>query len=164
VHHFLAPQSAVPHFAAIANALREIVLNQDAYDKQSYAPTNLNEVLPWTSTRLRSPTKVFVISDFFPLPNESALRSLGRHDLVCVHLNAFHVPVHGMLRVRDAEGQATKVIDVSGKRGATRLQKLREQHSLALSDLCKRVGATYLLLQEKADEQLLLFMRRRSIR
>jgi uncharacterized protein (DUF58 family) len=109
IERFVPPRKGVDHALSIA---------RDAlYLEPKGRTTDLALALRSAASLLKQRAVVFVVSDFLSAGYEKALKTLNRrHDVVALPITdprETDLPARGLVRLRDAETGATRVVDLS---------------------------------------------------
>ncbi len=146
----------------ILHIIREL-LNQDTESKA----TDLGLALEYFNNIQKKRSVAFLMSDFIDTGYTKALQlAARRHDLVGIHIydnveKSF--PNVGLLRIRDAETGAIRVIDTSSKQLRERHKQWFEKHTDQFKEEFLRTGSDVLSISTDQDyvRALLGFFKRR---
>ncbi len=107
--------------------------------------TDLESALRFLGRVLRRRAVVFLVSDWFAVSFEQALKLLARrHEIVAVHVSdplEESLPAKGLLRVRDLETGQTRLVDVGSPAARREWRAGHARRERALADVLLRARA-----------------------
>jgi len=162
VEKYLPPKKGKSHILRI---IRELI-----YHKPVGKKTNLEDALIYFNNVIKKRCTSFVLSDFLTDGYESALTiAAKKHDVIGLHIydeKEMMLPKVGLMRVRDAETGAERVIDTSSKKLRDKYNQWFVDHERYFKEAFVKTGSDMLSIRTDDDyvKSLLKFFKRRGKR
>ncbi len=147
VEHYVPPGKGRSHVMRILNDLLSF--------EPKHRGTKIGPALDFLGHVTKKQSVVFLVSDFQAAGHEDSLTALARrHDLIAAIIadeNERDLPVVGLLRVRDAETGATRIVDTSSAEIRNGFRRSVRTHRQELHDLFEEVDIDYFDVMTGAD-------------
>ncbi len=162
VEKYLPPKKGKSHILRI---IRELI-----YHKPVGKKTNLEDALIYFNNVVKKRCTSFVLSDFLTEGYESALTiAAKKHDVIGLHIydeKEMMLPKVGLMRVKDAETGAERIIDTSSKKLRDKYHQWFLDHEQYFKEAFVKTGSDTLSIRTDDDyvKSLLKFFKRRGKR
>jgi len=162
VEKYLPPKKGKSHILRI---IRELI-----YHKPAGKKTNLEDALIYFNNVMKKRCTSFVLSDFLTDGYESALTiAAKKHDVIGLHIydeKEMMLPKVGLIRVKDAETGAERIIDTSSKKLREKYNQWFLDHEKYFKEAFVKTGSDTLSIRTDDDyvKSLLKFFKRRGKR
>lgn len=160
IEKYIPPQKGKKHILRI---IRELI-----YHKPEGNETNLESALVYLNNVIKKRSICFILSDFLTSGYESALTIASRrHDMIGLHIydeKEEELPNVGLLRVKDAETGAIKVVDTSSSKLRKAYQDWFSNHQNYYKQVFSKSGSDTVRIKTDDDyvKALLKFFKRRG--
>ena len=160
IEKYIPPQKGKKHILRI---IRELI-----YHKPEGNETNLESALVYLNNVIKKRSICFILSDFLTSGYESALTiAARRHDMIGLHIydeKEEQLPNVGLLRVKDAETGAIKVVDTGSKKLRKAYQDWFSDHQNYYKQVFSKSGSDTVRIKTDDDyvKALLKFFKRRG--
>ena len=147
----------------ILRIIRELI----SHDRQSTG-TDLKLALEYLTNIQKKRAIVFCLSDYITSGYETALNIVSRkHDIVGIHIydkSERELPNAGLIRMKDAETGAERIIDTSVKKVRENYAQWFENHENTFKNSFNKSGSDVLSIQTDEDyvKSLLKFFKKRG--